>query len=395
MNKIDICVIIAVTMISLLMLPTFSLASTNTNLILHNSGFVVSIRTPINKCVVAYGFWWPQNDIIFVANHFTLLETDFGSSSAMQSIKAINPNVKILGYKDLIGMKAAMDDWAEVNTHENWFVHDATGHRIKMVQWGWYLMDVSSQGWRQHWVSHVNGELNNTAYDGLLADDAWNTMASWYLSTFDATVPASVISGWHNNVIGMLQYIKANLLHSKILIVNSDEWSTDDYLNIADGQMLEGYEHASWTAINAFGLRPTIDVLARKSATGKIILAESGTDTTNASQAQINNMSNYCYASFLIGMSGSQTYWGWNQRPVYDTITYLQMMDTNMGSPTGAYYSIQNVYTRDFTGGKVLFNPSANSHTINLGGTYVLLNGTSVTSIRLAPYTGETLLSPT
>jgi hypothetical protein len=45
---------------------------------------------------------------------------------------------------------------------------------------------------------------------------------------------------------------------------------------------------------------------------------------------------------------------------------------------------------RDFTNGKVLFNPSANSYTINLGSTYYL-NGSPITSLWVAAYSGYIL----
>lgn len=399
MNKIDIYVIIALTISGgLLLLPTFSLALTTSNVTLNTSGLVLYMMTPINKNLIAYGFSWNSSLISFVANHYSVVDCDFDSDlSAMQSIKAINPNIIIIGYKDLIEESPRISDWAVVNSHENWFAHDARGSRITTYN-GEYLMNVSSTGWMQHWVSYVNSELtNNTCYDGVFADNVWNTVtASW--EDLSSSVPSSTAVIWHNATIAFLQYIKANLMSGKILVANSDECSTDDYLKVADGQMLEGYAHGPWDTVTAgLSWSTTIDYLARKSGTGKIVLADSGTLTTNASQAQINSVSKYCYASFLVGLNGSQASYGWSQNPTgyYNTITYLPIMDTNIGSPTDQYYSSQNVYMRDFTGGKVLFNPSANSYTINLGGTYKLLNGTSVTSIGLGPYTGEILLSAT
>jgi hypothetical protein len=335
--------------------------------------------------------------ISFIATHFTLLDVSFTIDiSSLQAIKTQNPNMRIFGYKDVVAEVTYDSDWAEVNSHEDWFVHDASGRRIMQRQWGWYLMDVGSAGWRQHLVSYMNSRINNAQYDGALADDVWDTMASWYLSSFSATVPASVISGWHNNVMGMLRYIKANLLPGKILIVNSDEWRTNDYLNIADGQMLDGYEHASYESATSYG-RPSIDVLAGKCATGKIVWATSGIDGSTATQTQIDAMLKYCYASFLVGMGASNAYWSWSSQggAIYTDISvaYQPIMDKNIGQPTGTYYSSQNVYMRDFTGGKVLFNPSTNSYTVNLGQTYTNLAGNSVTSLVLQPHTGDVLVS--
>jgi hypothetical protein len=358
----------------------------------------------IEKAASVYGSWWTDADTSFVADHFTLLDADFDGCrtdfyipylQAMQSIKAKNPNVKIIGYKNLIGMYTYLDDWAEANSHEDWFVHDASGNRILNVDWGWYLMDVGVQGWRQHWVSYVNGKMNNTAYDGVFADDVWNAIADWSLSAFDKVIPASVISRWHNDTIGMLQHVKDNLLPSKILINNSDEWSTNDYISITDGELIEGYAHAPWNALADFE-RPSIDVLARKCATGKIVWASSGIDTSTATRPQIDAMLKYCYASFLIGMSGSKAYWSWNTYgTIYSDLSsrYQPIMDTEIGQPIGSNYTSQNVVIRNFAGGKVLLNPSASSYNVSLEKPYITLDGQTVTSATLGPHTGEVLFA--
>ena len=352
-----------------------------------------SVSTPINTATYYYGSGsLTSTQISFIATHFTLLDVGFGIAiSSLQAIKTANPNMKIIGYSNLIGVSPSMDDWAVVNSNENWFVHDASGHRIMETIFGWYLMDISSSGWRQHFVSYVNNRINNAIYDGVFGDDCWDTIASW--EPFSSTVPASVVSAFHQNMISFLQYIKANLIPGKILILDTDNWNKLDYIDIADGINIEGYEHAPWDSISTRN-RPTIDSLALLSATGKIVWAESGTDPTGATQAQITTMINYCFASFLIGMSGSQAYWGWNIGARYSDLTssYQTIMDTNIGQPISSYYSSQNVYMRDFTGGLVLFNPNAQSKTINLSQTYTDLEGNNVSSLVMQPYTGDVLV---
>ncbi len=69
-------------------------------------------------------------------------------------------------------------------------------------------------------------------------------------------------------------------------------------------------------------------------------------------------------------------------------------MDTKIGTPTNAYYKSQGVYMRDFTGGKVISNPSANPRTVSVGAGYTLLDGTvAAKSMTLAAYSAEILLS--
>jgi hypothetical protein len=259
------------------------------------------------------------------------------SASALQSIKNTNPNTIILGYKSLIAESTNYEDWSVVNSHEDWFVHDANGNRITSNQFGYYLMDVSSSGWRQYWVNYVNTKFNlpaGTYYNGVFIDDVYNALNN---AVYSSTIPASVLSNWKTNNIAMLQYIKANLASGKIVFINTDEMNTDDYLNVVDGQLIEGYEHATWNDVNTYGGGITLDTLARKSATGKIIWAASGT-ILSSDTTQNANMVKYCYASFLLGMNGTHTYWSFNDWGSSDNSKgYYSIMDTNIGQAVGTY----------------------------------------------------------
>jgi len=196
----------------------------------------------------------------------------------------------------------------------------------------------------------------------------------------------------------MLQYIKANILPGKLVIINHDEWNTNTYVSAVDGGMLEGFTHEEWIDVYSPGYRNPelimvmINNLAVNSAAGKIIWAQSGT-IVSSDIAAMDRMVKYCYASFLLGANGPTACWGYNCWTSGDgSKGYYSIMDTPVGSPTGAYYKSQNVYMRDFTGAKVLFNPYSTDYTINLGQTYRTLNGATVTSITLNAYSAEILL---
>jgi hypothetical protein len=349
--------------------------------------------TPVNKALIAYTYfaYASSTERSFAANSFSLLNIYLDdSASALQSIKAVNPNVKILGYKSLIAEYSTFEDWSLVNSHEDWFIHDAGGNRIKSNQFGFYLMDVSSLGWKQHWVAFVNEKFNLPAgvyYDGVFIDDVYNSLNS---AVYSSTIPSAVLSNWKSNNIVMLQSIKA-AFPNKIVFINCDELNTDNYLSVVDGQMIEGYEHAPWDNVNSYsGI--SFDILARKSATNKIVWAASGT-MSSADPTQMSNLAKYCYASFLIGVNGSQAYWGFNDWGSSDgSKGYYALMNTNIGQAIGSYYLSQNVYMRNYTTGKVLFNPSGNTYNINLGQTYRLLNGSSLSSVTLASHSAEILL---
>ena len=398
---------IALVMCFLICLESAASGITNSNHVIYSTGQIIYENLgSTNKAITAYGLSFSDSDISFVANHFDLLNTDFdGTRSdfyipflpAMQKIKTINSLIKIIGYKDMIGIYQYNNDWTVVNSHEDWFIHDTNGNRIKNTQWGWYLMDVGSAGWREHFTSYINDKMNNAVYDGVFADDVRTQISS---DEFDRQIPNSVISRWHSDTTSMLQYVKANMLSGKMFIINTDNWSSLDYINEADGMMIEGFGHASWESIDSPGTRTIntilnqINALSTNSANGKLVWAATGSLIQNPINTEkVNTMTKYCYSIFLLGTNGDQAYWGWNDWYSSDESQgYQTISETQIGLPTGAYYLNQNVYMRNFTQGKVVVNLSAYSRTVNFGEYYKLLNGTVISSEILNPYSGEILL---
>jgi hypothetical protein len=255
-------------------------------------------------------------------------------------------------------------------------------------------MDPGNQGWRSHWISDLNSRMG-TLYDGVFVDDVWNALDVHGMSGFTS----SQISGWHANVLGMLQYVKANISPGKLVIINTDEWNSYTYVSVVDGEVLEGFTHCDWEAINTQGSRDTglimamIKNMATNTAAGKIVWGISGTIVSSNTE-EMNRMVKYCYASFLLGASGTGAIWEFNNWDSADgSKGYYPIMDTQIGSPKAAYYQTQNVYARDYTGGKVLFNPSGNTYTISLGGTYHTISGTTVTTLTIGAFSGEIVLS--
>ncbi len=127
----------------------------------------------------------------------------------------------------------------------------------------------------------------------------------------------------------MLQYIKANLLPGKLLVVNTEGgWAYGhtnyDYLNAVDGMEIEGYFHAPWEDSSSYTkiADSLINCLSYGSADGKIMIAESGS-TTNDFRLQ-----KFTYAQFLLGANGSKAYWGWNVGIMYYD---LQLLPTDNG----------------------------------------------------------------
>lgn len=363
-------------------------------------------KTPVKKATYAYGstlnYWegtWATNPaaIAFAAQHFNLIILESGAKwaydpSLVQSLKTQNPNMKILGYDLFTGTYPEGDGWAEINLHEDWFIHDVNGNRVFHSAAGWYLMDSGNMGWRQYFVSYINAKLASMpSYDGVFCDNVWSGYGDWM--PFYSVLKPEDITRYVADIIGMLRYIKTNLLAGKLVLINSDQWAENSFLAEVDGKTSEGFAHATWEAPNEFNFNmDMIEYFSRDSATGKYVIALSG--SMPGTPEEIEKVVKFCYAAYICAFNGANMHFCFNDWNSPDgSHGYYPIMDTDIGSALTTYYTSQNVIMRDFTKGKVLLNASPDMHTIDIseaGST--LLDGTPVTSVTLEPWTAEILL---
>lgn len=401
MNKAAVYLIFALALGSLLF-SSMSQGISNASYTIGSYGTIAS-APPITSMepktvIVIYGTeTLNAAQIANVANFDMLITGTDMSQSTLASIKALNPNIMILAYMDTIATTPQTTYWSTVNTHEDWFVHDNAGNRVINNYWGgWYLMNITS-GWRQFYAQYANSLLSSQYVDGIFGDDVLNEikytiMAGVFSDDVTKVVlttsnfPNAFLDNWRSYVVDFLSYAKNNMNSEKKFIINSEEYMTNDYLTLTgvDGKMAEGF------AVKT-DIMNSINGMARDSATGKIFIAETYVPTPTSTPT-----AKYSYVATLLAMNGDNCYFGYNAAYYYGYeggANYMPVFVPNLGSPSGSYYQSQGIYMRDFTGGIVLFNPSDNSYTINLGDNYQLTNGTIVSSITLDPWSGEILLS--
>jgi hypothetical protein len=313
----------------------------------------------------------------FIASHFDMVDFDFDYTVGFEKIKALNPNVIMVGYKCIFGMLPECEDWAEVNAHEDWFLHDVNGNRL-ISKSGWYAMDVGNSGWREHYANFVKAKL--AAYpmvDGIFADNAWEARTllrdPWTVPV--SQVPSSIHDNWNANMAGMIQYVK-NALGNKLLIINSNE-ENGYFLQYCDGQMLEGFMHGAWSGLYDYPDDPInwISGLEGLSASGKIVMAQSGANIPQNPSAsdveQTHKVMLYCLSGFLLGYSGNANF-GFQFLGADYTghRSYWEEMDAPIGNPKGRYYQVEgSLYARDFDSGKAFLNiDDYSSYTVTVEG---------------------------
>lgn len=367
---------------------------------------IVKMMEPvkIRKHLVAYGLYAPvSEDIIQYLAQFDLLVLGHETNPDVARIKALNPNIIVIAYRDIMAMHTFYDDWTEVDAHEDWFLHDINGNRLQRPPWNWYAMDVGNPGWRMHYANYVKSMLDSyPALDGIFADDAWDTFwyDDWNVPAED--IPSDIGPRWHNDMLEMISFVKETI-GNKLLIVNTR--NNDGYVDVCDGKMQEGFVHASWWGLDYYGytgfdpIERDVESLADVSRRGKIYLAHSGAEIpsnpTDEELAKAYNIMLYCLASYLLGANGEKVTFGFKNIYSKDgSRGYYPEFDVSLGSPINDYYLLASVYSRDFKKGKVLVNPTTLSYTVHLDSEYKTLDGQKVSNVTLNAHSGVILLSP-
>lgn len=370
MNKAILsCAFLIILLASLGQVP-FTFSSATQTKTIATFGAIQSIAMPTKKLVVAYGVDSPlPQDIIVHLAKFDMVDTSFEIGPDIEKIKALNPAVKVIGYKDLIAMSTGMDDWAEVNAHEDWFMHDVNGNRLQVPPpYSWYLMDISKQGWREHYANYVKQRLDAYGFDGVFADDVWTHLFRDGFTVNSSLVPdwnymVNQYTYWQTQMRGFLSYVKSGI-GNKLLISNSP---SSIYIDVTDGKMLEGFglhDVEWWTPLD------DIKDLAEISALGKYYMASpyGGVDDTEEKFL-------YSFCCFLLGVNGPNAYFSW--KGIWaGSQGYYPEMDFDFGNPIGSYYLVKGaLYCRDFVHAKVLVNLSkTETYTLEIRGNSYTLN---------------------
>ena len=96
----------------------------------------------------------------------------------MQRLKAANPNLKVLIYKDLSGM-VERDQWGGVSTgvatqdaRPEWFLLNTSGQRFTFRHYSWiWAADIGNAAYQRKWADNVLAEMGDKGWDGVFMDD--------------------------------------------------------------------------------------------------------------------------------------------------------------------------------------------------------------------------------
>ena len=332
----------------------------------------------------------------------------------LPALKAQNPNLKALVYKNLsftvsYGCQNGQDlpyqttgvGYCDADQHHpDWFVTDSAGNRLNSAQYpqAW-IMDVGNPAYQQKWLTNVLADVHAGGWDGVFMDDT-NADMSWHLNGRTmARYPTA--AAWRVATRSMLATVGPGLTSAGVLAVPNlyTPWAADydahatwqDWLQFTSGAAQEYYTKwgmgsSGWLSGSDWTYRQQFQAITDQA--GKIFLGityapSSDTRTMIWARANFLLFANPANAGALVYEFSDPE----NQDP------YSPLWTEDIGTPSGARFSVGSAWRRNYSGGTVVVNPTTSTVTVDLGGTYYLDDGTATTSVTLGPTTGAILRS--
>lgn len=319
-------------------------------------------------------------------------------SARMQALKAADPNVKVLMYKNLAFMQAA-DGYgnagAGVTTQQassDWYLLNTSGQRFTSWSYNYlWAADIGNVGYQSKWADNVLDRLLTQGWDGVFADDTNPTMQYHYTVSAVAKYPSDAAYGAATGA--MLKAVGPRIrAANKLIIPNMGAWRVyrpvvSTWLDSVDGGMEEQF--TKWGTTPDAGYAPEADwklmLGAQKDAEakGKYFLGVAHSANTDQAAAR------YGWATTLLAADGRSSF---ALHGDYTNETWFPEYDYDLGAPAGVETAESSgVHRRLYANGLVLVNPTAATQTATLNGTYSGSGLVAATTATMAAHTGLVL----
>jgi hypothetical protein len=314
----------------------------------------------------------------------------------MRALKAANPALRVLVYKNLSFM-AARDQWGnastgvttqEAATHPQWFLLDTDGRRISSGGYSWlWAADIGDPSYQATWAENVLEVVQRDGWDGVFADDTNPTMRYHHPVGRVARYPSD--SAYSAATGSALALIGPRLRAAgKLVMPNFGSWRTyrstvEGWLRHVSGGMEEHFTKWGTTATAGYFLgadwEANLASLKTAQAQGKEFLAVSHSANADAAAAR------YGWATVLLGGEGSASF---ALHGDYTTENWFPEYEYDLGAAQRPEERLASgVHRRLFARGLVLVNPTAAGVAVPFGGSYSGSGLTRASSATMPPHT--------
>jgi hypothetical protein len=363
--------------------------------------------------------WTPQirwADLRSIARDYSLLITDAGSyfNPKIRYLHSLNPGLTALPYVNALVKYSKDGDYPRLLASDpGWFLRDREGRLVhEPGRPQNVLMDPASPGWIAYRAHQLRKLVDQFGYDGAFLDNVFAYISD-HGSVYYSAQPIDPRTGaqygnqsWYQDTLRFLRAMKRAIGPSKLLIFNGlvtgrtfvrYRYQDLSYVAATDGALEEGFVRWDTDPAGAHrseaAWKQDVDSIAAINRTGKIAIG--WTDLARpATAAQANRIELYSLSSYLLAAGGARYYSFLNEPVTTPVQPYDPTWSLKLGAPLGPYYYQRHLYQRDFTGGKVVVNPTdtGNAYTLELHHPYATPDGHLTSAITVPPKTGRILL---
>jgi hypothetical protein len=369
---------------------------------------------PLAPCAWWYGIGEPPTaaDLETAAKRYDVVVLNATEIAAMRRLHELNPKVKVLVYKDLSSTRdydgavngntdaarlpSGIGYYAAQNNHPEWFALDTTGKRI---EWRGYprhwQMTVWNAAYQQAWTTAVTDEVTKEGWDGILADNDFNSLSHYSPAILAGTANAADTDRMLRDGLDAFLTMAGEALQKagKMFVPNVSEtrlipgrWTAHSRFS---GAMEENF---GFRDDGGTGELLTFQGNEWKELRAQAALGESWLLLVSRTRDDRQERAGYASAALL---AGPYTCWTRATTDTYLDPEWSKLQDTKLGEAVDAATRQPNgVWTRQFTGGWVAVNPTSAAVQITPPPGLVDLSGAAVSQVDLAAADGAVLLKP-
>lgn len=340
---------------------------------------------PLAPCAWWYGIGRPPTaqEVEQAARRYEVIVLNADQGAAMRRLHQLNPQVKVLVYKDLSSTRnypGAVDGGQDAvflpsgigyvdaqEHHPEWFALDVQGRRI---EWQGYpkhwQMAVWNPDYQQAWTDAVVAEVSREGWDGVLADNDFNSLSHYSSAVLAGTANVTETDRkLRDGLDGFLGKAGDALTNAqKLLVPNVSEthlvpgrWTAHSRFGGAMEENFGFRENGGTGGLLTFRGNEFQELRAQAALGESMLLLV--TRTHNAREER----SGYASAALL---AGPHTCWTRATTDDYRAPEWSTLQDTGLGEAVDAASRLPNgVWTRTFTHGWIAVNTTAARQTVD------------------------------
>lgn len=325
-------------------------------------------------------------------------------TNRIAALRKANPRMKILMYKNLSAVRRDRHESGSSSTgltfdemKEGWFLHGPDSTKIQWADYtDLYAANIAKRAYQETWLAEVKRELKRADWDGVMLDDTLTTLshptvgnrtpreistdAAMYRATESALAyigPRLKRAGYHampNITVFWDNWERPIKTWSKYVSGWENEflvkWGLTKMERFTENDWGWKYEMAKWLARNRVPL----------------LAVTYSNRSDRATQL-------YHRATFLLswnGRQGASAFVPYEERVNHVT----RLANLKLGKPlAAAKHRPSGLYTRKYSRGMAVVNPTGQARSVKLSQAYRRSNGDRVTRLTLPASSGELLFT--